>query len=233
MNDFKITDEELRKALENVELILISTVPKEDDIDYTFSKNFENKMKKLIKQETKKTLRKNIYNYSRNIVAALLIIIIGLFAMTMSVDAMREQFFNVIKEVYTKFTTYKFSINENIDMGKFNELNLSYLPKGFKEIDRINISNETFIFFSNDDGDEIVFNYSKIADTTMKIDTEEAIIESVKINGIKAEYIIKNNEFSLIWNDNIYSYYITLSYIENIKLQDTKNEIIKIAENIK
>lgn len=54
MNDFKITDEELRKALENVELILISKVPKEDDIDYTFSKSFENKMEKLIKQETKK-----------------------------------------------------------------------------------------------------------------------------------------------------------------------------------
>ncbi|VIG12019.1 Uncharacterised protein [Clostridioides difficile] len=233
MNNFEITDEMLRKSLENIEQVLLSEIPNEENIEYTFSKKFNKRMEKLIRKEKKNTSLKKSYKYSRKIAISFIVIIIALFTITMNVDALRNQFLNVIKYVYERFTTYEFSISENTNLGKFEKLKPYYVPTGFKEVDRVEISDELFIFYNNYDGDEIVFNYSKLSDMTMKVDTENAELEKTLVNSIEADYIAKEGSYSLIWKDNKYIYYVTLNCSDATKILDKKSTIVKIAESIK
>ena len=61
----------------------------------------------------------------------------------MSVEALRTKLFDMVKDVYEKFTIYKFKIDEN-DNEKVNFLekkSINYLPDGFEEIDRAEYDN--------------------------------------------------------------------------------------------
>ena len=83
----------------------------------------------------------------------------------------------------------------------------------------------TFITYKNEDGEEIIYKQSKITNGTSIIDTENAEIEDMLINGYKGQLILKNGTGNLIWFDDEYFYSIR-STIE-------KEELIKMGESIK
>lgn len=49
----------------------------------------------------------------KKIAVVFIAFLISLFTITMSVEALRVKLFDMVKEVYEKFTIYKFKIDEN------------------------------------------------------------------------------------------------------------------------
>lgn len=104
-------------------------------------------MNKLIKEQKRSPIINSIYTYSKKITIAFLIM--GLFTSTMSVQAVRLKVINVITEIYEEFTSIIFSKEDNsvsVD-SKFKPSLPNYIPKGFKEIDKVESSIGLFIVY--------------------------------------------------------------------------------------
>lgn len=233
MDKYEITDELLFKHCSNVENFILEQIPDEEDIDYEYPKEFEKKIKKIIKEEKRDLFLNKIYLYTKKIAVVFIAFLISLFTITMSVDALRTKLFDMVKDVYEKFTIYKFKIDEN-DNEKVDFLekkSINYLPNGFKEVERAEYNNDIAITYSNGE-DYITLNYLLIENNNLYMDTENAKISKVKIGSYNAEYIEKENKIRLVWQDENTLYDLKLDYINKEKYLDIKSELVKIAENI-
>ena len=233
MDKYEITDDLLFQHCTNVENFILEQIPDEEDIDYEYPKEFEKKIKKIIKEEKRRSFLNKIYSYTKKVAVVFIAFLISLFAVTMSVEALRTKLFDMVKDVYEKFTIYKFKIDEN-DNEKVNFLekkSINYLPDGFEEIDRAEYDNDISITYS-DGEDYITLNYLLIENSNLYMDTENAQISKVQINSYNADYIEKENKSRLIWQDESTLYDLKLDYINKDKYSDIKSELIEIAKNI-
>ena len=112
MNKYIIDDDFLYDHMENVENIILENLPKEDDLSHKFSKRFERKMKRLIRQERRTPFTKSFIKYSRKVAIIFLIVISITFTTIMSVEAYRVKFFEVVIEVWEEFTSIIFKSKE-------------------------------------------------------------------------------------------------------------------------
>lgn len=233
MDKYEITDELLFKYCSNVENFILEQIPDEEDIDYEYPKEFEKKIKKIIKEEKRGPFLNKIFSYTKKVSVVFIAFLISLFTITMSVDALRTKLFDMVKDVYEKFTIYKFKIDEN-DNEKVNFLekkSINYLPNGFKEVERAEYNNDIAITYYNGE-DYITLNYLLIENNNLYMDTENAKISKVKIGSYNADYIEKENKIRLVWQDENILYDLKLDYINKEKYLDIKSELVKIAENI-
>ena len=100
MNKYVMDDDFLYKYIKSAENIMIDSLPKEEALSHNFSKRFQKKMNKLIREERRSPFIKTFVNYSRKVAIIFLIFISIAFATTMSVEAYRVRFFEVVIEVW-------------------------------------------------------------------------------------------------------------------------------------
>ncbi|NJA31852.1 hypothetical protein GSQ33_18290, partial [Clostridioides difficile] len=86
-DDFDITDDMLRESIPIVTKIILDDLPSDDELNHVFSKGFERKMKKLIKQQKRSSLTNKIIFYLKRTAIVFLIVLASLFTITMSSEA--------------------------------------------------------------------------------------------------------------------------------------------------
>jgi len=224
MNKYVMDDDFLYKYVKSAENIMIDSLPKEEALSHNFSKGFQKKMNKLIRQERRSPFIKTFVNYSRKVAIIFLIFISIAFATTMSVEAYRVRFFEVVIEVWEEFTSIIFNDKQNIDDGKLIPVNPTYIPDNFKIIEHEINSYEQFIYWQNDNGIEIMFEQAKITANSIITDTEGIDIEELLIGEQKIIYFTNKNINQIYWNDSNYIYAIISEY--------DKNELLKMVESI-
>jgi len=224
MNKYIIDDDFLYDHMENVENIILESLPKEDDLSHKFSKRFERKMKRLIRQERRTPFTKSFIKYSRKVAIIFLIVISITFTTIMSVEAYRVKFFEVVIEVWEEFTSIIFKSKENIDDGKLIPVNPTYIPHGFTIIEEDTNHYEHFIYWENDDGIEIMFEQAKITSNAIINDTEGIEIEKILVDEQEVTYFTNKNVHQIYWNDSTYIYTIISAY--------DKKDLIKMVESI-
>ncbi|MEG2195666.1 MAG: DUF4367 domain-containing protein [Terrisporobacter sp.] len=235
MDNLDITDEMIYKSCKKLEQNLLDNLPNEVDIEYEFSSKFKRKMNKLIKYEKRSPIINSIYKYSKKIAIVFLIITMGLFTLSMSVEATRTKVINTITEIYEEFTSIIFSKeNTNISIDQeFKPTLPNYIPNGFNEIDKVESDIGIFIVYENDEYLQIRYSCDEISNNSIILDTEDAQVEDIKINGYDAKYIVKDNIQQLVWNDNISSYLIDMESKTSKLINNDKEELINMAESIK
>ena len=224
MNKYIIDDDFLYDHMENVENIILESLPKEDDLSHKFSKRFERKMKRLIRQERRTPFTKSFIKYSRKVAIIFLIVISITFTTIMSVEAYKVKFFEVVIEVWEEFTSIIFKSKENIDDGKLIPVNPTYIPHGFTIIEEDTNHYEHFIYWENDDGIEIMFEQAKITSNAIINDTEGIEIEKILVDEQEVTYFTNKNVHQIYWNDSTYIYTIISAY--------DKKDLIKMVESI-
>ena len=224
MNKYVMDDDFLYKYVKSAENIMIDSLPKEEALFHNFSKGFQKKMNKLIRQERRSPFIKTFVNYSRKVAIIFLIFISIAFATTMSVEAYRVRFFEVVIEVWEEFTSIIFNDKQNIDDGKLIPVNPTYIPDNFKIIEHEINSYEQFIYWQNDNGIEIMFEQAKITANSIITDTEGIDIEELLIGEQKIIYFTNKNINQIYWNDSNYIYTIISEY--------DKNELLNMVESI-
>ena len=110
-------------------------------------------------------------------------------------------------------------INSNIEMYYQSE----YIPNGFELGSIKDLGDTKIIIYINEDNEEIVFNQSPNG-TNFKIDSEDAIVNTIDINGKEAILLSKEGMNTLFWYDEEYSFYL-LSTVNH-------DELILMAESI-
>ena len=224
MNKYIIDDDFLYDHMESVENIILESLPEEDDLSHNFSKRFERRMNKLIRQERRSPFIKIFVNYSRKVAIIFLIVISITFTTIMSVEAYKVKFFEVVIEVWEEFTSIIFKSKENIDDGKLIPVNPTYIPHGFTIIEEDTNHYEHFIYWENDDGIEIMFEQAKITSNAIINDTEGIEIEKILVDEQEVTYFTNKNVHQIYWNDSTYIYTIISAY--------DKKDLIKMVESI-
>ena len=197
MKDFeKILDEALQLIIENEKF--------EEPKAVKFSKEHEEKMRKIFEEEREKENKKRIKTFVK--IASLAACVVLLFF--------------VINSFYVKEN----SLNKPqpiVGEDTRNNILTEYIPQGFEKVGERITANVVLLSYSK--GDEY-FRISVNAAASAKSEIENAT-EKVKVNSFTGMYSSADGVNSLLWSDNDRVYSVT----GNI----SKDEIIKIAEGVK
>lgn len=233
MAKLELEDELLYRGCKNLDTYLVSKLPEEKDIHHTFSDKFENNMRDIINSQKDTMVMRLNYKKYQKIAVVCLIITMGLITVTMNVEALRVKVIDIVTEIYTELTSFKFKKEkDNLDIN-LNFVEPKYIPSGFKEIDRVESPIGKFIVYENDEYRQIRYSCDKIENNSVIIDTENATIEDIKINGYDAKYIVKNNIIQIFWNDGNVIYLIDQELNDSNISDEDKEKLIKIAKNLK
>lgn len=231
----KITDELLFEHAAEARDIWLSTLPADEDIpEIQTSKKFEKKMQKLIKEQRRTPKTKRILRHMRQTVAAVLAVAILSFGGLMTVDAYREKVIEIVVQVFHELTDFRFT-SEKYEADKIvlPEVDFEFVPEGMHEVEnRITGNNRRYILYENDNSEFFELtqrpvgadgNYGSI------LDTEDAVYETVYINGNEGYIKEKHKNNDIIWvSDNIV--YHLYGNIDMWELKEVA-EKINISEN--
>ncbi|HIU57341.1 MAG TPA: DUF4367 domain-containing protein, partial [Candidatus Ornithomonoglobus merdipullorum] len=198
----KILDTLIDEAIPIVESMPDEDLP--DEIPVEYSEDFEKRMKKIFATERKKIRRKQILKNVRRIAACFAIFIVVSGITVMSVSALRVKILNLIFNSQETNTEVQFEDSDQSNDYDNVGLELMYVPDGF-EIVRKDIQDKTvYLRFENDD---LYFSVTLTESTgTISLDTEDANVEEININGNKALYAEKSTLKTLTGMIEDYSY---------------------------
>lgn len=228
--DFDITDDMLQENIPVATQIILDNLPSDDELNHVFSKGFERKMKKLITQQKRSRFTNKIIFYSKRTAIVFLIVLASLFTVTMSSEALRTRFFELVIKVYEDLTSFVFSTDEEVENVNLKIIEPKYIPEGFKEVDRVD---DFIITYENEKSIKIKYIFYEIGSDSIILDTEKAKVENIEINGNSAKYIEKVTSMQLFWNDNKCIYLLSTDCNKKDFLEKYKNELIKKGKSIK
>lgn len=206
----------------------IDSIPTNEQLAkiYSFSPEFEIRMKKLFIKDRRRSLLKNTMLYSRR-VASVLIIVLGLLFGTLLFNTeVRAAVGKVLVEWYEKFTLFTFNDDEVIDEKK--EWTLGYLPEGYVEENYKVLGRITSMEFTNNQGEKIRFSYGP----------EESITNISVVNEnheINSCVILENEAFSISAVDDAFDNGIIWNmdgHTFDLWGKISVDELKKIAESI-
>ena len=228
----KITDDMLFEHAAEARNIWLSTLPPQDEIPViSYSKSFERKMRKLIKEQRRTPRTNQFLRYMKQTAVAVLVIAVFTFGGLMTVDAYRAKVVEFVVQVFDKFTQFTFYSNHpeaDIDDSALPEISFGYIPEGMIEIENsITSTGSHFIRYENGSNGFFQLTQSIVADGQYGaiIDTEDSDYEVGTINGSEAFFNTKNGQSTIIW--------INGDIVFNLFGTPDLNELKLIAEKIK
>ncbi len=195
--------------------------PKEPHV---FSKEHQEKMRRLIKKQKRAALfgsaRKGLLKTACVLLAVCLLGSVVVF----SVDALQERLLNYFFDKDEKNT----QIAKDGSSYSDDDISFNYIPTGYTLSDKRDGTYEGMIYISfSGAGEEEYFNFMKNRSSAdLYIDTEEAYVDELTVQGYDALYSENDNVHILVWTDGEYRFTISAGSALS------ENEIVKIAENI-
>lgn len=224
MSKHVIDDDFLSEHIRKAEIKMLDSLPKEEDLSHKFSKGFEKKMDKLIKEEKRTPFKRSFVIYGKRAAAVALIVLTVTFITTMSVEAYRVKFFEVITKVWDEFTSITFNSEEGVMVEKLVVINPEYIPEGFSIVEEELSDYMNLIVYTNSNNIEIIYEQSLISDGEIILDTEGVEVKTTNIESQEINYFSNKGVNQVYWNDYNYTY----NFISSIDME----ELFKMAESI-
>lgn len=202
------------------------------DPEIEISKRTDRRILRYIRHTQKKPGYHPVLDVMKRVAVVVLVIGTVLFASAMSIDAVREKFWNAIVEWYEDYIAVMFvddAAEDTMANVEFEVREPSYLPNGFTKGRQIkkDFSCSTIYIYNEQ---EVLF-LEQLMDTTsdLKIDNN-CIATDIMVNkypGILIEYSNTEHYYTIIWKDEYY-YYKLSSLLEHF----FKEEALNIASSI-
>lgn len=196
----------------------------EPNEEIVFSEEHGLKMKRMFRRERYKRRAKTASKWAARCacVAVAVTIAAGINGYGI-VGAWKARFINFVYNRNEVNSRYSFEDGEMPEESAFSEFFLEYIPEGFEKTEYNQDDYSLFVKYENQ---EKYFYYNIEQATGLGgIDTEDAIVEDIEINGFKGIISVKEEGQILFWTDSTYNYEV----IGNVG----KDELMKIGENIK
>lgn len=229
----EISDAKLASALTRVKNYEISAIPGDNEIDHTFSSEFESKMDTLISSFDKK--KTNILPFRNTLSKAAIIILslcIGAFSLIMTSPQARADFKNAVMEFYeTHIKFYFISGDETaIDFKDYESITAHYTPQGFTLKERYDEYEAVGYRYENE-AENFVYDIYVSLNEGLAIHTDnyKNNVEEISISGRDAYLISQEN------NTEPYSTLIIPGNKITVTVygQLDKDEIIKVGQSLK
>lgn len=152
--------------------------------------------KKLERKNRLAIIREIALICSKRIAILLIIVCIACLCVTLSVEAFRVRFFNLVIETYQKFSIVSQEEKNTNELKYELPSNWAgcyypgYLPEGYSLTDIRELNDAKYMLFSNSDGKEIRFVQGSI-NLQSQIDTEKGKVIEVEIKGNTGILVVK------------------------------------------
>ena len=200
-----MTRSEFNETFRSVISEEFADIPPESEIQYEFSKEFLDKMQKLIngtEDDTHKAQKKHRSSVAIKRIVALIV----LFAGIMSVGAVREPVVNFIFKTYEGFKRVLFSgdsLTEIDHVYAFAEV-----PEGFVETQRISNKETNFVRYENREICAVIeLSQSITTDYSFSLDSENGEIRAFNVDGKEIKIYCAESQavFIAFWIEDTYS----------------------------
>lgn len=219
-----LSDEFLYKHIPRAETAALESLPAENELDHIFSGRFLGRMKALLKYERRGSFGRFTTQLGRVVAAALVVVITLNTVLVVSVEAYREKFFEIIQTVTEKFTSFFIDADDDAPVTELVPIDPPYIPDGFDMIEQFSDAVSYTVIYLNEEGQEIYYVQSRVVDGEAHIDTEDAELQVIQIQGCVVYVVRKNDTTQLCWIDGDYEFLI----ISNTDYES----IIAVAEEI-
>lgn len=201
----QITDEMLYRHAPEARDLWLSTLPSDADIpEHKFSRRFERKMKRLIREQKRSPQANRMIRGLRRVAAIILVIGILSFSGLMTVEAYREKVIEVITQVFHDLTNYRF-ISEESDSEQHVDLpdiTFQYIPDGMEKVEDTARERYRYILYEAQDGNFFELTQTVIVDNSdyeKILDSEDAITEEFYLGDSEAVLNTKNGTTTIFW----------------------------------
>lgn len=195
---------------------------KSTKVPKSLDKWFEDYNRKLEERKNRKKYKERFKSIFSKVAIVFLVLFISMSILTVTVDAFRVKLLNIIMNNTEKYLEIDVSDSngvENIQRNLEGFYELEYIPSGFK-IDYVEDLGDTkVVSYVNNRDEEILFNQSP-SGTNFQLDSENAEVKEININGNEAVILNKEGRTTLFWNNEEYSFYLisTIGEEELIKM---------------
>ena len=225
----KLNDEMLYENAAAARDLWLSTFPntKEDVPEHPFSRQFEKKMNRLLKQQRRSPRMNTILKYSQRVAIFILVLFGVTFAGLMTVEACRTAIIHTITQVFKEYTYFQYSVNESEGEAMFEEAILNYLPLGMEQVEAEKYDTGYWISYEDADGNYLALEATLIDENTdyqLFIDTEDAEVEHFAVLGEGATLSHKKDWTIIVWTHRYTAY--------TLRGNTSAEEGKKIVENI-
>ncbi len=201
-------------------------LPSNEELSYiSFTKQFEEKILKLIERE-KKFYFYWINTVGKRVAIILLAILITFTTITFSVKALREPTISFIVETFEKFSYIVFFDDSTINNDKhFKKATLGYVPVGFTLDTETEESTLYQVrYYNSDKTQSFIFMQEINNGSVVQANTEDIVYENIYINDREGIYYSNKGNNTIVFSTDKYVFTITGTI--------SKEELIKIYEFI-
>lgn len=177
MSHVEVTDEWLYKYIPIVDSAMIRALESEVDTSYEFSEEYERKMEKVIQKEAKMWVE-DFFRFVRKAAVVAICILGALFALTMSVEAYRNKFFQTVKEIWEDSVIYTYF--SEVEEESFQEKEPTYVPEGYEEIKRIGAEDLLTLVYENSAEQRIVWDRVLVSNEKYSVIDSECDTQVIK-----------------------------------------------------
>ncbi len=216
----------LKQAFDEKDRIYFSSLPSRDELlDISFSPKFERRMQRLLLR-AQKVYYPMINTLAKRVACFILSVVALLSITTMSVEALREPFFQFVVKTYETFADLFFPTND--ETAPFIPCSPGYIPPGYKQISHDQGITYVRITYRNSEGKEITYSQMhNTGGTTSTIDIQEAYFEKLMLtNDTEAIYMEKKGT-RLIYFKNENNIFKIMGQLPKEELVAMANSLIK------
>lgn len=227
MSEFVWTEQELCDVLDGYYNVYCKTESDKMD-EHIFSEKFTKRMKKLLRQAEYGPIVYKVFTQAKRVAIIVLAVLITSATLVMSVEALREKFFNWLFSVFPTHTRVEFSdvaLPSGVDYAdQLNQYAPTYIPEGFSLVNTVETDINYKLYYANPDEKYIVFEVNLVRDQDhTNVNTEDFELQEVSIDGNVGYYVYDGSSHLVFWSNDLYFF--------NILCDTTKDDSLIIAES--
>lgn len=191
--------------------------------EHTFSKGFARKMRRLLRYERRGRFGRTAAQAGRAAAAVLAAVLALNLILVGTVEAYREQAWQLLRRVTRKYTEFRIETNPTAPTSPFVPIDPPYIPEGYEEVERVITDMVNQILYCKDDKN-FFYSQTSLESGPLYIDTEDANVEVLSLYGCDV-YVITENKMT-------HTYWVDADCAFSVSGNSGYEEILKITENI-
>lgn len=201
-----------------------------------YSAGYKEKMRRLMAHEKRKENWSHWKKPAKKVAVIIVACFVGLTAVTMSVEAFRTKFFNVIFSGNARYSTLTVVEQDrtfqkvDIPAGWSHVYLPTNLPDGFRLSGIQSTRKLLYVTYTDQQQRTIMLEQSDDVQRKMVIDTEDSVGTEFDIGGKTAIANVKDGENVLSWENDDYSFYLISKSVSDADLAEIARSIEKIIK---
>ena len=191
-------------------------------------KKGEQTIRKAFAAQSRRSARHVGFRMFQRIAVAVMLVILTAVCAFAAFPEMRVNVLNMIEQTFSDHTDFNVTSGDSDEYSSANfTIKPAWLPENFSLTDEGENNASVFSMYENGTGGVLFISESEATDTSMAVDTEDAEVEAIQVQGYDGKLIQKENMTCILF---LISEKNMLVYIDSEGIPS--EQTLKVAENL-